>query len=372
MSLPDLSTLRLCSMLSSLAFATMFVAFWSLGRRPSYLLHWAASAVLYALALEAFALVDRNNAVLLTLVCTALGASDLLILTGVQAFHHRARYGIRELSVVAISLLVPMLCAFHPALIMLPLAVQPDVSLFGFAASKIAVGCWLITDKRDELPLGQRFAGIAILGYVPTYALAGIAGHYGMANLHLAAILPMLADQLLLAALNIALMAMPAERATAALKEKALRDPLTGARNRAWLESYKVRQTEADAAVILVDIDHFKRINDNYGHAAGDKVLTNFAARASEVLEPEQGVLARLGGDEFIAIVPDADVERAARIAQDLLGSMKIWTPGVPMATASLGVAIADAGDDLSGVMARADRHLYNAKAAGRDRVALD
>jgi diguanylate cyclase (GGDEF)-like protein len=370
LSLPDPATLRLCSMLSSLAFATMFCAFWAVNRRRAYLLHWAASAALYAFVLEGFALVHRPS-LLVALAFGFLAATDVLIMTGVQSFHRRSAYRASEIGLITAALGIPVLSAILPMTALLPIGLAADLAMLGLATSKILVGCWIFFAGDTDAPLGRRFAGIAMLGYVPTYLIASIAGHLGMEELHLGAILPMLADQLLLAALNIALMAMPAERATAQLRDEALRDPLTGARNRAWLERYREKRWEADAAVILVDIDHFKRINDHFGHAAGDKVLTNFAARANEVLEAERGMLARLGGDEFIAIVPDADVERAARIAEDLLDKMKIWTPGVPMATASLGVAVPAAGDDLSGVMARADRNLYTAKAAGRDQVAL-
>jgi diguanylate cyclase (GGDEF)-like protein len=370
-SLPDLATLRLCSMMSSLAFATMFCAFWATNRRQPYFLHWAASAALYAIVLEAFALADGHS-LLIAAVFGLLAASDVLIMTGVQLFDGRRRARPYEICVMTVALIIPMLSVFRPMTNLFPAELAADLPMFGLATSKLAVGCWTLFTREKEAPLGRRFAGIAMLGYVPTYVIASIAGHYGMGALHLAAILPMLADQLLLAALNIALMAMPAERATAKMREKVLRDPLTGVRNRAWLESYRKDRAEVDAAVILVDIDHFKRINDRFGHAAGDQVLTNFAARANEVLTAQHGVLARLGGDEFIAIVPDADIERAAKIAEDLLDSMKIWTWGVPRATASLGVAVPGAGDNLSRVMARADRNLYRAKAAGRDRVAVN
>jgi diguanylate cyclase (GGDEF)-like protein len=349
----------------------MFIAFWACNRRQPYLLHWAASAALYAFVLEAFALVDRSS-LWAALVFGLLGATDVLIMIGVRTSYGGSRYRPYDMGVMMVALIVPVLSASLAITGITPSGISTDLSMFGLATSKVAVGCWMLSSGKQDVTLGQRFAGLAMLGYVPTYLVASAAGHHGLGNLHLAAILPMLADQLLLAALNIALMAMPAERATARLRKEALRDPLTGAHNRAWLENYRIGRSEADAAVILVDIDHFKRINDNYGHAAGDKVLANFASRANEVLEAEQGILARLGGDEFIAIVPDADVQRAARIAAELLKSMKIWTPGVPMATASLGVAVPDAGDDLSNVMARADRNLYNAKAAGRDQVAVD
>jgi diguanylate cyclase (GGDEF)-like protein len=370
-SLPDLMTLRLCSMLTSLAFATMFFAFWTFNRRQPYLLHWAASAALYAFVLEAFAWVDRSSLWAVS-IFGLLAATDVLIMTGVQTFHRGSRQRPYELGLMMVALIIPVLSAFLALTSVASSEIATDLSMFGLASSKMIIGCWMLGSDKRGVALGQRFAGVAMLGYVPAYIVASIAGHYGLGNLHLAAILPMLADQLLLAALNIALMAIPAERATARLRKAALRDPLTGAHNRAWLENYREGRSEADAAVILVDIDHFKRINDNYGHAAGDKVLANFAVRASEVLEAERGVLARLGGDEFIAIIPDADVQRAARIAENLLKSMKIWTPGVPMATASLGVAVPYAGDDLSNVMARGDRNLYNAKAAGRDQVAVD
>lgn len=367
----DLATLRLCSMLASSAFAAMFVGLWVRERGHAYLLHWAASAALYPVVLYAFDLVVGWSPLLRSPVFALLAGTDLLVLTGLRSFHGGARRQ-SDLAVMIAVVILPVLGSAAGDLPGVSLGSASRLAMAGLATSKLIVGIWIARKRRTVVTLGQRVAACAMLAYVPVYVSVIAAQWAGYRIGHLGAILPMLADQLLLSALNIALMAMPAERAMRELQERSLRDPLTGVRNRAWLERYKAERGDGTAAVIIVDIDHFKDINDRFGHAAGDKVLTSFSVRANEVLEAERGMLARLGGDEFIAIVPDADADRAARIAKDLLLSLRDRVPDTPPATASLGVAVAQAGDDLSSVMARADHRLYEAKAAGRDRVAVD
>jgi diguanylate cyclase (GGDEF)-like protein len=358
-------------MLTSFAFAVMFGAIWARNGRAPYMLHWAASAALYSVVLELFDHVDPQSAIARSVAFGLMSGTDVLILIGVRSFAGRSRYSAGEVCLLAAILLVPMLAAGVAASARLPVGASAEVCMTALLVAKVLVGSWVAFDRGEQRSFGQRLAGLAMLAYVPVYALSIVAAFIGLGELHLGAVLPMVADQLLLAAMNIALMSMPTERATRDLRKRVLRDPLTGVHNRAWLEDYKAGQHRTDGAVIIVDIDHFKRINDRYGHAAGDEVLTRFAATASELLEPEHGMLARLGGDEFIAILPEADVERASEVAENLLKTLRRRRPGAPRATASFGIGVATAGDDLSCLMARADRGLYAAKAAGRDCVAI-
>jgi hypothetical protein len=217
-TLPDLETLRLCSMLGSCAFATMFLAFWINIRRQNYLLHWAASAALYAGVLEGFALIDRHDRMAVMLLFGLLAVTDVLILTGVASFDRRLRLGRREIGIAASALAIPVLSASGVMRAILPAAIAADSVMIGLASSKIIVGCWLLVRRGEDIPLAQRFVGAAMLGYVPAYVIVIVARHQGLGGPDLGAIVPMLADQLLLSALNIALMAMPAERATRELR----------------------------------------------------------------------------------------------------------------------------------------------------------
>jgi len=114
----------------------------------------------------------------------------------------------------------------------------------------------------------------------------------------------------------------------------------------------------------VLDVDHFKELNDEHGHAAGDRVLAGVAAAVRRRLRAEDHV-GRLGGDEFLALLPDAGDEAAATAAEGLRSS--VVTAGLS-ATISVGWATW-AGEDAERLLERADTALYDAKAAGRDRV---
>ena len=125
----------------------------------------------------------------------------------------------------------------------------------------------------------------------------------------------------------------------------------------------------------MLDIDHFKAVNDRYGHAAGDHVIRAVASAASDELRPCD-LLGRLGGEEFAFVLPDCDIVQAAALAERLrlaVARRKIEAnPGIGV-TASFGVTeLADADGCLSDLLARADAALYRAKECGRDRVVIN
>ncbi len=154
----------------------------------------------------------------------------------------------------------------------------------------------------------------------------------------------------------------------------ALTDPLTGVANRRAMYRHLegTQGTGRTFAVVLLDLDHFKAINDRHGHAVGDRVLQRAAQVLRRALEPGDHV-ARWGGEEFLVLLPGADEARAAQVAARLWRALRHASgEDLPPFTASLGVAVAGPGDALSGVLQRADAHLYRAKAQGRDRWSLE
>jgi len=187
-----------------------------------------------------------------------------------------------------------------------------------------------------------------------------------------------------LARLNASLEAQVAERtqalteANAALAQLATRDGLTGVFNRRHLDERlhechdRWRRSQHGYAVVVVDADHFKRINDTQGHAAGDAVLRQLAGLLQQGRRSTD-VVARFGGEEFVVLLPDAESpDEAGQVAERLRASVAQADFGLghPV-TISLGVAHSEPGDlDASAVMARADAALYAAKQAGRNRVA--
>ena len=167
-----------------------------------------------------------------------------------------------------------------------------------------------------------------------------------------------------------AILAMTAA-AVERLQTEAIVDPLTGLRNRRGFEQAVRDIATSQGAVIICDIDHFKRINDAHGHAAGDRVIAG-VARELRAVAGERSVIARFGGEEFVLYLPglaetDA-VDMAERVRSRL--TRRDWSAEGPetAVTASFGVAIRD-GRRLEETMEAADRALYAAKAAGRNRV---
>lgn len=169
-----------------------------------------------------------------------------------------------------------------------------------------------------------------------------------------------------------------AERAASrTLKRLSETDALTEVMNRRrFLEKAQTifeAGPDPDRALLMLDIDHFKSINDSFGHASGDLVLKDFARQTGETMR-DKGLFARFGGEEFIALVTApaldprdvAETIRQATEAADLLRSL-----GGPAVTVSIGIAVPAEGETLEQVISRADQALYRAKVLGRNRVHL-
>ena len=146
------------------------------------------------------------------------------------------------------------------------------------------------------------------------------------------------------------------------LETQAQRDPLTGLGNRNGLESRLAAMRPGDAA-LLVDLDHFKRINDNAGHSAGDQVLRDFGAVVRTVLRGRDYAI-RYGGEEILILLPGSGVAGAHTLDTRLRAA---WAQAQPAVTYSAGIAIV--GEGLRPVVARADEAMYTAKARGRNRT---
>ncbi|MGM0952797.1 MAG: diguanylate cyclase [Pseudomonadota bacterium] len=159
------------------------------------------------------------------------------------------------------------------------------------------------------------------------------------------------------------------------LEQAATHDPLTGALNRAGIEP-SLESSLADAqrnhrpmSVVLLDIDHFKQVNDTYGHALGDSVLVQLVSVIQHRVRNADS-LSRWGGEEFLVLLPDTDKHGARQLAEELRQSVEqaVFEDHLPL-TISLGVATVNADDSLKSLIRRADQHLYAAKHAGRNQT---
>ena len=191
-------------------------------------------------------------------------------------------------------------------------------------------------------------------------------------------------DRRRLVELNAALQVQAAETEMlhAKLREQALRDPLTGLHNRRYLFEMSpgllelARRQSGTVCVVLMDLDHFKLLNDTYGHAAGDLVLQRFSLLLTQMLR-RSDVVCRYGGEEFVAVMPDIDGEGALAMLSRLLEAFQeqqsdLGRKRLPRGSFSAGIAqFPRHGNTLEQLLSRADRGLYSAKNQGRARIEM-
>ncbi|CAN5274899.1 hypothetical protein BH11PSE10_BH11PSE10_17530 [soil metagenome] len=284
-------------------------------------------------------------------------------------------------ALIAISLVVP---AVSPNFGPLGLARAFSVTL----AVHALIGCWLmrsfLTDPPDAVARVLGYTALAVslssvaragwtlayegaplfhLLHVPPSMQAIFATFYG--------VLPLVFSTMILLMVN-------AELRTR-LSERAATDELTGALTRRALREQaqeyvaQARRGRLETAVLMLDLDHFKLINDRHGHATGDVVLRHAAGLWRDALRADS-LLARFGGEEFVALVPVKDLRAARLIAERLRNAIDQapWpalTRTTLRATTSVGVTLVLEGETLDASLQRADEALYRAKREGRNQV---
>ena len=187
-----------------------------------------------------------------------------------------------------------------------------------------------------------------------------------------------IAGYLLLIVNGFGFILMSKQRDDARMERLATTDDLTGLLNRraffaraeaARLLALRLRQP---ITLLMLDIDHFKQLNDRFGHATGDEALVKFSATCTEALR-EHDILGRLGGEEFALALPGTDLEgarhAAERLRQAVLDTRLLTCGNSYTMTVSVGVVLIDPEEDLPTALARADHALYEAKRNGRNRV---
>lgn len=162
------------------------------------------------------------------------------------------------------------------------------------------------------------------------------------------------------------------------LEQAALTDGLTGMQNRRYFDDalkeylHEFRRIDRPVGLMILDLDHFKLVNDTYGHDAGDEVLRS-VAKCLKSMTRYHDVVARLGGEEFAVVAPNMDIELLQRVADRMrkaIAALSIETSGVQLnVTSSVGLALWDKEETAEEFYRRADKQLYEAKRQGRNRV---
>jgi diguanylate cyclase (GGDEF)-like protein len=380
----DSFTVLLFGLFIKLVLGVLFIVFWLRTRNASWFGWWSLSllagsitSILFmlrgAVAAENFLTIGIGNACLITaLSCCWQGARaferrppiwSAVVLPPIiwaaacsaPVFLQSTEYRILLSSSIAASLLALSGLEFwHGRAERLP-SRWPIIVIFGSFALFMAVRIPLM----NSLPF-------------PFGALPMQPGWLGAFNLL------MFAHTLLLAVLIVSL---SKERLELDQRTKAQTDPLTGALNRRAFMSRGARLLQRHAyqraplCLLFLDLDHFKSLNDRFGHSGGDDVLTSFVGLVNGCIRPTD-FLFRIGGEEFCCLLPYTTTEQAHRVAERIRHQFEMTMTEVAgtvvKATASIGIASTDAfGYELDALMRRADMAVYAAKRAGRNRVVV-
>ena len=281
-------------------------------------------------------------------------------------------------AVVAVAVIAQLAVAlFHPDLATARVIVNLAGAVLALMAARdIAIGAGFGWALKGALLLPYALLGgvclwraVDLLGWLPrTLSLAGIGDNGALALLRLVVNLALLTG----------LVALVLQRLIARVRHLTRRDALTGLLNRRALEEQLARfQAQVDRgrrhALLVLDVDHFKRINDELGHAGGDAALQHLAAVIGETLR-DTDAFGRLGGEEFAVLLPDTDMAGAMLVAERLRRLLQErpmdWDDKTWPLSASFGVALMRRADAHGrGTLARADAAMYAAKARGRNRV---
>lgn len=174
--------------------------------------------------------------------------------------------------------------------------------------------------------------------------------------------------------ISISMVLMATDKLRSELEHLATHDPLTNALTRRHmnqsieLELQRCKRNGRSLALLVMDLDNFKQVNDSFGHPAGDQVLTKFVKDVNALLR-QGDQLGRFGGEEFVVVLPDTALE-AARLVAERIRTVVAAPVSAPSCTVSIGVTTnSQVTDSVSSMLARADTAMYSAKANGRNRV---
>jgi len=358
---------------SCTALAFTLLATWIVARSETYLLTWSTGLALTVLALLFYLGVERYepNYQFVTFMLLILGFG--LIYRGtIQFCAHRSSWTFTA-AMTALGL-VPTAIAFATgytgigtAAANLAIALLTTLAAHQYWQARSEAPLLMIANAMLYLVTAASFAACAYVLFANgQYVLTARPSNWAEEFNSLMVIVGLTG----IGALSLTINQI---RTTNRHKSDAMTDPLTGLLNRRALFDNPARVVPQNTAILLMDLDHFKSINDKFGHAAGDRVLRVFAEVIFSNIRA-QDVAARLGGEEFCIMLSASSPKSASSVAERVratLEGLAFQTPGGAIkATVSIGVAIRTSEPEtLQALLSRADAALYRAKADGRNRV---
>jgi diguanylate cyclase (GGDEF)-like protein len=389
--MPSLSATDVAFVMAGLVQATLAVVWllgsWLVGDTRRAAVHWAGyaalSAVSFALLTAAMRAHTALSAELLRAMGNLFGVTALITLQrGIWLFLGR-RLGLRpHLLAIGVVLVASYVGLF-------PTGGSVRVGVISAVLALLALGMArdLHAHARDDLrvrlpwllavPVLCAAAGFAFRGLRALLWPATVASEMTTDSaLNVGSALTYVVIAL---SFHATLMALVVGRLLAELRHRSRHDGLTGLLNRRAVEEamelqiQRSRRTGESFSALMLDLDHFKSINDRFGHAVGDRALKHAAALLKSGVR-EVDCLARFGGEEFLVLMPGATLETAHPVAERLRELLAAHPLPVEAASEPLSVSIgiaqwADAAEDASRLLMRADAALYQAKQQGRDRV---
>jgi len=360
--------------LMSLIYCTSLLVLWRHQRHRTYIAIFALSYATRALCFGIlyFAFTQAMPVLRLTANVLVLSSMTLLCVALSSRYRQRPRYGVLlAIGTVALALLY-FYQFVEPSLLTRALVLNSGMAAF----------CLLIlveiARRPHRTPVEQLFFWFAILACLG-FLLRPLT--LRMSSLPPAQVetiywlVVSVSDALICSIMGLAIFAIIAIDMMADIKVEAQTDALSELFNRRGFDlrahdALARQQAAAPVTVVLGDLDHFKSINDRFGHDSGDGIIRIFS-RILRKVAPEGAIIARQGGEEFVALLPAGQAAAAHRFAEAVQAAFEEATRGVLSdectPTASFGIAVAHPDDDLPALMSRADRALYQAKSDGRN-----
>lgn len=349
---------------------------WLRQRGSGFLMTWALAMAILVVAVIVFAVFSANGSAL-------TGASACVLLLTALSIHYGGLVQFRDgafplakVALLASVLALPIVPTFAVGadglgfvLVNLQSAVLVGVCGAGYWRMRAESPAALIAVSILHHALALSFLLCAVVGAIesPIYLSSGAPHNW-------AEVLNLVASVIALTGSGGLLVTVHQERISRQHKQNALTDPLTGLANRrALFELYENNTMPVNTAVVVLDLDEFKTLNDTYGHAVGDAVLKRFATLLSNLGEPGDMAF-RLGGEEFVLVLPNRSINQATAVAERVRAAtakLDIDIDGlIVKCTVSAGLAVAERpGKSFDTILRKADNALYLSKRNGRNRV---